>query len=124
MILSVIFWCLSLIVLYTFIGYPIILKFFQKLKIDKKTPYEPTVTLLIVAHNEENQIVDKLRNTQQLNYPKKLLQVMVVSDGSHDVKTNGIWLQHGWLGDDKWFQRHKKKPHRSGACCSVSGLSG
>ncbi len=84
MILSVIFWCLSLIVLYTFIGYPIILKFFQKLKIDKKTPYEPTVTLLIVAHNEENQIVDKLRNSQQLNYPKKLLQVMVVSDGSTD----------------------------------------
>jgi hypothetical protein len=37
---------------------------------------------------------------------------MVVSDGSHDVKTNGIWLQHGWLGDDKWFQRHKKKPHQ------------
>jgi hypothetical protein len=36
----------------------------------------------------------------------------VVIDGSHDVKTNGIWLQHGWLGDDIWFQRYKKQPAR------------
>lgn len=88
MTLIVIFWCLLLIVLYTFIGYPIILKFFQKLKINKKTPYKPTVTLLIVAHNEENQIADKLRNSQQLDYSKKLLQVLVVSDGSTDQTVN------------------------------------
>ena len=36
----------------------------------------------------------------------------VVVNGSHDVKTNGIWLQHGWLGDDKWFQQHNKKALR------------
>ena len=33
----------------------------------------------------------------------------VVVDGSHDLKSNGIWIQHGWLGDDQWFQQHKKK---------------
>lgn len=36
----------------------------------------------------------------------------VVLNGSSDVKTNGIWLQHGWLADDKWFQQHNKKVHR------------
>ncbi len=36
----------------------------------------------------------------------------IVLDGSHDVQTNGIWLQHGWLGDDAWFQRYKKNPAR------------
>lgn len=29
-------------------------------------------------------------------------------DGSHDLGTNGIWLQHGWLGDDGWFERNKR----------------
>jgi hypothetical protein len=24
-------------------------------------------------------------------------------DGRHDLGTNGIWLSHGWLGDDGWF---------------------
>ena len=32
----------------------------------------------------------------------------VVRDGRHDLRTNGIWLQHGWLGDDKWFERYSK----------------
>jgi len=31
-----------------------------------------------------------------------------VFDGRHDLKTNGIWIQHGWLGNDLWFQRNQK----------------
>jgi hypothetical protein len=26
-----------------------------------------------------------------------------VLDGRHDLGSNGIWIQHGWLGDDLWF---------------------
>lgn len=26
-----------------------------------------------------------------------------VSDGRHDRGRNGIWISHGWLGDDGWF---------------------
>lgn len=29
-----------------------------------------------------------------------------ILDGRHDLRTNGIWLQHGWLGDDGWFTRN------------------
>lgn len=32
----------------------------------------------------------------------------VVRDGSHDLGTNGIWLSHGWLGADAWFDEHDK----------------
>jgi hypothetical protein len=32
----------------------------------------------------------------------------VVTDGRHDLGRNGIWLQHGWLGDDGWFERNQK----------------
>lgn len=31
-----------------------------------------------------------------------------VTDGRHDRGRNGIWLQHGWLGDDAWFTRNNK----------------
>ena len=27
----------------------------------------------------------------------------IVEDGRNDLGQNGIWLQHGWLGDDAWF---------------------
>ncbi|MEI7928644.1 MAG: glycosyl hydrolase family 18 protein [Verrucomicrobiales bacterium] len=26
-----------------------------------------------------------------------------IHDGRHDLRTNGIWIGHGWLGDDSWF---------------------
>ena len=26
-----------------------------------------------------------------------------ITDGRHDLGQNGIWLGHGWLGDDEWF---------------------
>lgn len=32
----------------------------------------------------------------------------IVRDGRHDLRSNGIWLQHGWLGDDLWFKRNQK----------------
>ena len=32
------------------------------------------------------------------------------TDGRHDCKANGIWIQHGWIGDDRWFiNDHKEK---------------
>jgi len=31
-----------------------------------------------------------------------------ITDGRHDLGRNGIWLQHGWLGDDDWFHRNGK----------------
>ncbi|MBW8038682.1 MAG: hypothetical protein FVQ85_01635 [Planctomycetes bacterium] len=31
-----------------------------------------------------------------------------IRDGRHDLRSNGIWIQHGWLGDDLWFQRNQK----------------
>ncbi len=33
---------------------------------------------------------------------------MDIQDGRHDRGKNGIWIEHGWLGDDDWFKRHRK----------------
>jgi hypothetical protein len=32
-----------------------------------------------------------------------------VTDGRHDQGRNGLWMQHGWLSDDGWFERNNKK---------------
>lgn len=44
----------------------------------------PTVTLLIAAFNEEDVIAAKLENTFALDYPRELLEIVVVADGSSD----------------------------------------
>src|SRR5262245_24757662 len=31
-----------------------------------------------------------------------------IKDGRFDLQKNGIWIQHGWLGDDDWFRKSKK----------------
>lgn len=33
-----------------------------------------------------------------------------IRDGRHDLQTNAIWMQHGWLADDAWLARNGKSP--------------
>lgn len=62
----------------------------------------PPVTLIISAYNEETVIRRKLENTLSLDYPMKLLEIVVVSDGSSDrtdelvrnFKEDGVQLRH------------------------------
>ena len=58
-------------------------------KIDKNYDYKPDVTLMIVAHNEEKVIKEKLYNVLNLDYPKEKLEILVSSDNSTDA-TNDI----------------------------------
>lgn len=31
-----------------------------------------------------------------------------IADGRFDLEDNAMWLQHGWLGDDRWFELHDR----------------
>ncbi len=46
--------------------------------------FEPSVSLLIPAHNEEQVIGRLLERVTELTYPKDKLQVIVVDDASSD----------------------------------------
>ena len=78
---------------YAMVGYPLLLKLLDKLlkpkPIQKIVDYEPTVTYMIVAHNEEAVIEKKLENAIQLDYSKEKMQILVASDNSSD-STNSI----------------------------------
>ncbi|KQM78526.1 glycosyl transferase [Pedobacter sp. Leaf216] len=84
-------WTCLFIVTYTFVGYGLVLYVLIKIKRSFSKPKNfladaalPSVTLLVAAWNEETIIVDKIKNTLQLDYPKELLQIIFITDGSTD----------------------------------------
>ncbi|MFH1413966.1 MAG: glycosyltransferase family 2 protein [Candidatus Omnitrophota bacterium] len=87
--MTVIFWVLAGLIIYTYFGYPLTLIIASKLtkkKIEKKEIF-PSVSIIIAAHNEEKSIKEKLKNTIALDYPKEKLEIIVASDASTD-RTN------------------------------------
>ena len=89
---AIIFWIAAFMIFWANIGYPISIllldKIFHKKEKYQKN-YEPSVTIMIVAHNEEKVIKEKLENVLSLDYPKKKTSILVTSDNSTD-KTNKI----------------------------------
>lgn len=90
--LKIIFWIFLFIIVYTYVGYGILLYLIIKirriLKIGKKvkpnTNYEPEVTLFIAAYNEKDFVDAKMKNSLELDYPKEKLNIIWVTDGSDD----------------------------------------
>jgi cellulose synthase/poly-beta-1,6-N-acetylglucosamine synthase-like glycosyltransferase len=72
------------IILYTYLGYPVLLFCKKPFRLKKNESYYPPVTLLITAYNEQDFIVDKLRNSLALDYLKGELQILLIDDGSDD----------------------------------------
>lgn len=86
MLLEVLFWLALFLILYPYIGYPILLKFFllfYRYPVLRE-PVEPAVTLMITAYNEAEFIEAKLLNSLALDYSPEKLQIIVTSDGSTD----------------------------------------
>ena len=80
-----------LLVFHAYLGYPLTLAaigLFRRKSV-RKGKYEPRITLIITAYNEEKRIGRKIENTLALRYPKEKFQVLIASDGSTD-RTNDI----------------------------------
>jgi cellulose synthase/poly-beta-1,6-N-acetylglucosamine synthase-like glycosyltransferase len=95
-----VFWISISFIFYTYIGYPLLLAlraYWRTNPIRKDPTYAPTTTFLIIAHNEEGVIRQKLENTLSLECSGQRLDVVVASDGSTD-RTNEIVTQFGDKG--------------------------
>jgi len=88
---QIIFWTSAAALFYTYVGYPIFVYAVSLLfpKQIKRALFEPLVTVLITAYNEERDIRAKIKNTLELDYPKTKLEILIASDGSTD-KTDEI----------------------------------
>ena len=84
------FWTGVTIVMYTYLGYGLILLIISKIKkpfalqLYQTDSELPSVTILIPAYNEDQLLEEKIRNTQALDYPADKLHIAFVTDGSTD----------------------------------------
>ena len=91
--MTTLFWLCMAIVVYTYVGYGIVLYLlvFVKRLATKAKPLAditddrlPEVTLMVCAYNEEDIIAEKMDNTRRLDYPSDRLHLVWVTDGSND----------------------------------------
>ena len=109
---------LVLLILYTYVGYGLIMFILQKLLPKKNrrpvNNIKQKVTLVIAAYNEEEIIEAKIKNTLELDYPPELLQVLFVTDGSSD-NTNNILMKYPQV-------RYSYLPERRGKIHAVNRI--
>jgi cellulose synthase/poly-beta-1,6-N-acetylglucosamine synthase-like glycosyltransferase len=84
---SLVFWISVFFILYVYLGYPLLLTLFARLRqrLVEYSAINPGVTLLIAAYNEQGVIARKLENSLALDYPAEKLQILVAADGSNDL---------------------------------------
>jgi poly-beta-1,6-N-acetyl-D-glucosamine synthase len=94
LLIKILFWILIAIVLYTYIGYGILLWVMMKFRKQSGAVagYEndddlPTVAHIIAAYNEEDFIGKKIANALAIDYPRHLSRIIIVADGSSDRTT-------------------------------------
>ena len=124
---EIIFWLGVAIVFYTFIGYGILIflwikgqRFFSEKEAHSKVNgFQPEVTFVIPAYNEERWIEKKIKNSLELDYPSNKLHFLLVTDGSND-RTMDL-IDHYPLPANISF-RHFYKPERNGKIAAVERI--
>lgn len=87
--LAVLFWVSAGLILFTHLGYPLVLRALLALRrhptLEPGTWEEPPrVSLIVAAYDEEEVIEAKVANALALEYPRERLELIVASDGSAD----------------------------------------
>jgi len=95
---EIVFWLTAFLIVYSYFGYPIILMVLGlgKGKKVSKRKITPTVSLLILAYNEEKIIREKIKNSLDLDYPRDKLEVVVASESTD--RTNEIVREYAEQG--------------------------
>src|SRR5215475_9841352 len=91
--MEIIFWLSFAIVFYVYFGYPALLVLWRLLAARPihKEYIEPTVSIVIAAHNERARLEAKLKNCLSLDYPGHKLQIVVSLDGPTDGSEFLVW---------------------------------
>ncbi len=88
------FWSALLLLIYTFVGYPVLLYVINKIRGNNNSDntnqettgldYQPHVEVILIVRNVEKIIHKKIQSLLSLNYPKEKLSILIVSDQSQD----------------------------------------
>jgi cellulose synthase/poly-beta-1,6-N-acetylglucosamine synthase-like glycosyltransferase len=84
--LNILFWFFIILISYTYLFYPVILKLLAKNKTWKYSNSNliPDVSILIPIHNEEHVIQSKIESILSNGYPLEKIEIIVFSDASTD----------------------------------------
>ncbi len=87
MIRRLAFWSASGLVAFTYVGAPLLILARAALRPRpvRAAAIEPTISVVLAAHNEAASIAARLDNLAGLDYPPERLDVIVASDGSDDA---------------------------------------
>ena len=80
------FWISIVAIFYTYIGYPVVVWLLGRLRNLKvsKSAVTPRVSVVIACHNEASNIEARIKNLLESDYPARLLEIVIISDGSTD----------------------------------------
>src|SRR5258708_31823796 len=82
------FWFSLGLVIYIWIGYPLLVfvlaSLFSLKRIYREPQDDPFISIIIPVHNEAQKIAPKLGDCLELLYPHDRLEILVASDGSTD----------------------------------------
>ena len=84
--IDAVFWVAVAGLLYTFALYPVGIVLLARVwpRPVRRSPVRPTVSVLIVAHDEARTIAARIENCLALRYPASRLEILIASDGSTD----------------------------------------
>jgi cellulose synthase/poly-beta-1,6-N-acetylglucosamine synthase-like glycosyltransferase len=111
--------------LYVYAGYPLLLQIIvwvRGVRPVRRGPALPRVSFVISAYNEEAVIASKLRNAVALDYPRDLLEIVVISDASADA-TDAIVQSFSARGV-RLFRQDERRGKTAGLNAAIPTLAG
>jgi poly-beta-1,6-N-acetyl-D-glucosamine synthase len=85
-VLPIAFWLAAFLLVYLYAGYPVVAWCRARTAPNRhrREPIVPTVSVLVVAHDEGERIGQRIQNLLDLDYPTDRLDIVIASDGSAD----------------------------------------
>lgn len=81
--METLFFCSLLVLVYTYFLYIFIVFLLSQFKRKKQLhSHSPSITIVVPCYNEKDYILEKVKNTRELNYPNK--KIIFITDGSDD----------------------------------------
>lgn len=80
------FWLAATTIVYSYFGYPLIIYLRSRIRPRKwkQSKIYPSVSIIMPVYNGATVLHEKIAHLLSLNYPSKLIEVIVISDGSED----------------------------------------
>jgi cellulose synthase/poly-beta-1,6-N-acetylglucosamine synthase-like glycosyltransferase len=108
---KIVFWVSLALLFYVYAGYPLLLLLWRRLAARpvRRAAIEPSVTVIIAAHNERRVIEEKIANCLGLDYPRDRLQIVVALDAPTDGTEEVVWKYAGRTVDSVYYAPHRGK---------------